>query len=117
MRLAVDNADVWSAYATESSQPEAFAGMIKQLDEICDANDRDPDSLGRSIGVVVAGPGMEPTGWIADAGAIKGSTEQIIDTFSRFEAMGCTRLEVMAAGDPDETIEGLAPVVQAFKSE
>jgi alkanesulfonate monooxygenase SsuD/methylene tetrahydromethanopterin reductase-like flavin-dependent oxidoreductase (luciferase family) len=115
MRLAVDNADIWSAYATESSQPEAFAEMVAQLDDICEDAERDPKSLGRSIGVGVAAPGREPTGWLADAGTIQGSTEQIVDIFGRFQEMGCTRLEVMTAGDPDEIIEGLAPVVAAFK--
>jgi len=42
--------------------------------------------------------------------------EQVIDTFSRFAEMGFTRVEIMAAGDQDETIEGLAPVVAAFDS-
>jgi alkanesulfonate monooxygenase SsuD/methylene tetrahydromethanopterin reductase-like flavin-dependent oxidoreductase (luciferase family) len=114
MRLAVENADIWSAYATESSQPESFVDMIDQLNRICDDLGRDPRSLGRSIGVAVAPPDIEPTGWLADAGTIKGSTDQIIDTFGRFEALGCTRLEVMAAGNADEVIEGLAPVVEAF---
>lgn len=115
MRLAVDNADIWSAYATESSQPEAFAEMISRLNDICEAAGRDPKSLGRSIGVGVAAPGTEPTGWLADAGTIQGSTEQIVDTFGRFSEMGCTRLEVMTAGNPDKVIEGLAPVVAAFR--
>lgn len=115
MTLAVENADIWSGYATESSQPEAFADMIDQLNGICEALGRDTDSIGKSIGVAVAPPDIAPTGWLADAGTIKGSTGQIIDTFTRFEAMGCTRLEVMPAGNPDETIEGLAPVVDAFR--
>jgi len=114
MRLAVDNANIWSAYATESSQPEAFVEMLSQLNDICEVAGRDPKSLGRSIGVGVAAPGTEPTGWLADAGTIQGSTEQIVDTFGRFSEMGCTRLEVMTAGNPDEVIEGLAPVVAAF---
>lgn len=115
MRLAADNADIWSAYATESSQPEAFTSMVGQLEDICEETGRDPGSIGKSIGVGVAPPGKKPSGWLADAGTIQGSIEQIIDTFGRFEEMGCTRLEVMVAGDPDEGIEGLAPVVEAFK--
>jgi alkanesulfonate monooxygenase SsuD/methylene tetrahydromethanopterin reductase-like flavin-dependent oxidoreductase (luciferase family) len=114
MRLAVENADIWSAYATDSSQPEAFAEMISQLNDICEIAGRDPKSLGRSIGIGVAAPGCEPEGWLAGAGTIQGSTEQIVDTFGRFQEMGCTRLEVMTAGDPDEIIEGLGPVVAAF---
>ncbi len=115
MKLAVDNADIWSAHATDSSQPEAFTAMLKQLDEICEEAGRDPSSIGKSIGITVAPPGREPTGWLFTAGAIEGSVEQIVDTFGRFQEMGCTRLEIAAAGGMDETIEGLAPVVEAFK--
>jgi alkanesulfonate monooxygenase SsuD/methylene tetrahydromethanopterin reductase-like flavin-dependent oxidoreductase (luciferase family) len=115
MRLAVDNADIWSAYATESSQPEAFADMVKQLNDICEVAGRDPASLGRSIGIAVAAPGKEPSGWLGGEGTVQGSAEQIIDTFGRFAEMGCSRLEVMAAGGQEETIEGLSPVVEAFK--
>ncbi len=115
MRLAVDNADIWSAYATESSQPEAFTAMIDQLNGICREAGRETNSLGKSIGIGVAAPGKEPTGWLADATTVHGTVGEIVDTFGRFADLGCTRLEMMAAGDPDETIEGLAPVVAAFK--
>lgn len=115
MKLAVDNADIWSAYATESSQPEAFAEMMDQLDAICETTGRDPSSLGRSIGIGVAAPGKEPSGWLGDATTVQGSVDQIVDTFGRFMEMGCTRLEIMSAGGQDETIEGLSPVVDAFK--
>lgn len=115
MKLAVDHADIWSAYATESSQPEAFAEMMDRLNTLCETAGRDPSSLGRSIGIGVAAPGKEPTGWLADATTVQGSVDQIVDTFGRFMEMGCTRLEIMAAGEQNETIEGLSPVVDAFK--
>jgi alkanesulfonate monooxygenase SsuD/methylene tetrahydromethanopterin reductase-like flavin-dependent oxidoreductase (luciferase family) len=83
MKLAVEKADIWSAYATKSSQPEAFAEMMIQLNDICELAGRDPASIGRSIGIAVAAPGAEPTGWLADAGTVQGSTDQIIDTFGR----------------------------------
>ena len=114
MGLAVDNADIWSAYATESSQPEAFEAMMTQLNDLCEAAGRDPASLGRSIGIGVAAPGAKPSGWLADNGTVQGSAEQIIDTFGRFVELGCTRLEIMAAGGQESTIEGLGPVVAAF---
>ncbi len=114
MKLAVENADIWSAYATKSSQPEAFEEMINRLNNICEAAGRDPASIGRSIGIGVAAPGREPSGWLAGDGPVQGSTEQIIDTFGRFVEMGCTHLEIMAAGGQDETIEGLSPVIEAF---
>lgn len=59
-------------------------------------------------------PGKEPAGVLAEYEPIQGSVEQIVDAFGRFADMGCTRLELLAAGDQDETIEGLAPVIAAL---
>lgn len=114
MRLACEHADIWSAFVTSSSQPEALGDLIEQFEKICAESARDPASIGRSIGVVVAPPGNDPEGLLADYEPIQGSVEQIVDTFGRFLEMGWTRLEVMAAGDQDETIEGLEPVVASF---
>lgn len=114
MRLACEHADIWSAFVTSSSQPEAFRDLFEQFEEVCDDVARDPASIGKSIGVVVAPPGKDPTGVLAGYEPIRGSVEQMVDTFGRFAEMGCTRLELMAAGDQDETIEGLEPVIAAF---
>lgn len=114
MRLACQHADIWSAFATTSSQPEAFREPIQQFEDVCEELGRDPSSIGKSIGVVVAPPGKDPVGILADYEPIQGSAQQIIDTFGRFAEMGCTRIELLAAGDQDETIEGLEPVVAAF---
>jgi len=114
MRLAVDHADIWSAFATTSSQPEAFSEMLASLDAVCEEAGRDPATLGRSVGVAVAAPGKEPTGLLAEDDPIRGSVDEIIATFARFAEMGVTRLEVLGAGDQVEVIEGLAPVVEAF---
>lgn len=114
MRLACEHADIWSAYATSSSQPEAFRDLVQQFEETCEELGRDPDSIGRSIGVAVATPGKEPAGIFAADEPIQGSVEQMVDAFGRFAEMGFTRLEVWPAGDQGETIEGLAPVVAAF---
>lgn len=116
MRLAAEHADIWSAFATTSSQPEAFRDLLQQFEDICEESGRDPAAIEKSIGVVVAPPGKDPAGVLADEDPIKGSVEQIIDTFGRLAGMGFTRVEIVAAGDQDETIEGLAPLITAFGS-
>lgn len=116
MRLACEHADIWSAFATSSSQPEAFGDLLRDLEDVCEKVGRDPATIGKSIGVVVAPPGQAPGGVLADYGPIEGSVDQIADTFGRFAEMGCTRLEIMAAGDQDETIERLEPAVAAFST-
>jgi alkanesulfonate monooxygenase SsuD/methylene tetrahydromethanopterin reductase-like flavin-dependent oxidoreductase (luciferase family) len=115
MRLAVENADIWSAYATTSSQPEAFSEMVDSLDSICREVGRDPGSIGRSIGVFVVAPGAEPEAWVAGDDPIQGSEDQITDTFLRFASMGCTRIELMPTGDVDAAIEAFAPVLAAVE--
>ncbi|MEX0864450.1 MAG: hypothetical protein WD269_06190 [Acidimicrobiia bacterium] len=88
--------------------------LFQQFEDICEEKGRDPASIEKSVGLIVAPPGKDPAGVLADDGPIHGSVEQIIDTFSRFAEMGFTRIEIVAAGDQDETIEGLAPVVAAL---
>ncbi|MFZ0013036.1 MAG: LLM class flavin-dependent oxidoreductase [Acidimicrobiia bacterium] len=114
MRLACEHADIWSAFVTSSSQPEAFGDLLQEFEGICEELGRDPESIGKSIGVVVAPPGKEPVGFFAEYEPIQGSVDQIVHTFGRFAEMGCTRLELVAAGDQDETIEGLAPVIASL---
>ena len=115
MRLAAEHADIWSAFATTSSQPEAFVDLLGQIDAICEDIGRDPATLGKSIGVAVAPPGAEPTGLLGDDEPIRGSIDEIADTFNRFSEMGCTRLEIMPAGDQRKTIEGLAPIIERLR--
>lgn len=114
MRLAAEHADIWSAFATTSSQPEAFVDLVGQIDSVCEDIGRDPATLGKSIGVAIAAPGAEPSGLLADEDPIRGSVDQIVDTLGRFEEMGCTRVEIMAAGKQEQTIEGLGPVIEAL---
>ena len=116
MRLAVDQADIWSGFATTSSQPEAFTDMLKAVNRVCEEVGRDPATLERSVGVLAAAPNVDPPDWAAGFDPIRGSVNEIVDALWRFESMGCTRVELMAAGDQDETIDGLAPVVEAFKA-
>lgn len=115
MGLAADHADIWSAFATTSSQPAAFVEMLQRFDAVCAESGRDPATIGRSIGVAVAAPGTDPTGMLANDDPIRGSVDQIVDTVARFADIGVTSVEIMAAGDQEQTIEGLAPVLAAIK--
>ncbi|MDH4334995.1 MAG: LLM class flavin-dependent oxidoreductase, partial [Chloroflexota bacterium] len=116
MRLAVEHADIWSAYATESSLPVAFEAMLVALDAACAAAARDPGSLGRSIGVMVE-PTDDHGAEAADLGvAITGTAEEIAGTFATFAAMGVTRLEVMLWPNTVEAVEAMRPVLAALDS-
>ena len=116
MRLAVQHADIWSAFATESSLPVAFEAMLAALNATCAVAGRDPGSLGRSIGVMV-----EPTdahgAEAADLGVpIIGTAAEIASTFTTFAAMGVTRLEVMLWPNTVAAVEAMQPVLAALDS-
>lgn len=112
--LAVRHADIWSAYATESSLPEAFTDMLVLVDHTCEEQGRDPSSLRRSIGVFV-----EPTdvrvAEASDLGTpLSGSPSEIADVIHRFAAMGVDMLELWPSPDTDETVEALASIIEAL---
>ena len=112
--MAVTHGDCWSAFATTSSQPEAFTDMMGLVERTCEEVGRDPGSIGRSIGIAVAPPGRPATGFWEDGDPVMGSFDEIVDTLGRFTDMGVTRLEIMAVGDQISAIEELAPVVAAL---
>ncbi|GMQ98474.1 MAG: LLM class flavin-dependent oxidoreductase [Acidimicrobiia bacterium] len=115
MRLAVQHADIWSGYATDSNEPEAFVPMLKQLEEICESEGRDPATIERSIGLFMQPPGTEvDTSWGMEP--VNGIADDIVRTIEQFAEIGCTRLELMVLGDPAVAIEQLAPVVERTAS-
>ena len=113
--LAVKYGDIWSGYATSSSQPEAFQDMIDLVDRTCEEQGRDPSTLGRSMGVGVAAPGREIGPMWADSSPIVGSSEEIAETLLAFHAMGFTSIELCIDDDPAEAIPALAEAVAIVK--
>jgi alkanesulfonate monooxygenase SsuD/methylene tetrahydromethanopterin reductase-like flavin-dependent oxidoreductase (luciferase family) len=103
-------ADIWSAFPTSSSYPEAFRALTAELDRICEGIGRDPASIGRSVGVMVE-PGPERTAEETGFGApITGSVEQITDAIAGFSDVGVTRVELHPWPQTIEVLEQLAPV-------
>jgi alkanesulfonate monooxygenase SsuD/methylene tetrahydromethanopterin reductase-like flavin-dependent oxidoreductase (luciferase family) len=114
MTAAARHADTWSAYATTSSLPDAFAEMTTKLDRICEGIGRDPATIGRSVGVFVE-PGQAKLAEATGLGvAITGSVEQITETIAGFSDVGVTRVEVVPWPATVDVIEQLAPVFATF---
>jgi alkanesulfonate monooxygenase SsuD/methylene tetrahydromethanopterin reductase-like flavin-dependent oxidoreductase (luciferase family) len=116
MRTAVEHADIWSGYATESSQPEAFTALLALVDRTCEEQDRDPASLERSLGLDVepGGGGLAASlGW---GDPVCGSTDRIVDTLARFGELGVTRVEVVPWPWTSATLDALAPVLESLRS-
>lgn len=110
MSAAARHADIWSAFATTSSLPDAFRGMTHSLDQICDDVGRDPASLQRSVGVFVD-VGAEPSAEQVGLGVpITGSVTEIWETVASFTDVGVTRVEIMPWPPTLESVDLLAPV-------
>ena len=116
MRLAVEHADIWSGFATEDSQPEAFTDVLALVDRTCEELGRDPDDLARSIGVLVE-PGDRGSLEALGLGVpISGSTARIADALGRFGDLGVTRVEVMPWPGEMASLEALAPAIEELRS-
>ena len=114
MRLAAQHADIWSAYATESSHPKALIPLIDEFERACEEVGRDPSSIGRSMGVFV-----EPTEVSGGAAAglgepIRGSAQKIAEEITELAALGVTQVEIWPWPFTLAAVEALAPVVAAL---
>jgi alkanesulfonate monooxygenase SsuD/methylene tetrahydromethanopterin reductase-like flavin-dependent oxidoreductase (luciferase family) len=114
LRLAVRHADVWSWYVEERSDLTEFGPRLDALLAACDAAGRDPATIGRSAGIVV-----EPTSITGAADVIgvpvRGTSEEIADTFRAFRDAGFTQLEVMLWPSTPAALEAMAPVLQLLE--
>jgi alkanesulfonate monooxygenase SsuD/methylene tetrahydromethanopterin reductase-like flavin-dependent oxidoreductase (luciferase family) len=116
MRLAARHADIWSAFATESSLPEWFEPMIGRLEEACTDVGRDPATLGRSIGVFVE-PTDDHSAEETGLGVpISGSPSEIAETIRKFEEVGATRVEIVLWPNTEESLDAVGPAIDRLKN-
>ncbi len=88
--LAAKYGDMWSAFATTSSQPEAFTEMLQTLDQACEQAGRDPKSIGRSIGISLVPGGFTAPEVLGVTDPLTGSPEQIAQAVQGFASLpGC----------------------------
>ncbi len=113
--LAAKYGDLWSAFATTSSQPEAFTEMLQTLSQACEQEGRDPKSIGRSIGVDVVPGGFTAPEALGVTDPLTGSPDQIAQALHRFAEMGVTNLEFMVWPNEPEALEAAAEVLGCFE--
>ncbi len=115
-RHAARLADVWSCYAEERSDAAELAPRVVDFEAACAEVGRDPSTIGRSAGVVVAP--LEAAGATGMFGTmIGGSTEQIADAFRSFRTAGFTQLEFMLHPQTAAALEALAPVLELLDAD
>jgi alkanesulfonate monooxygenase SsuD/methylene tetrahydromethanopterin reductase-like flavin-dependent oxidoreductase (luciferase family) len=115
-RHAARLADIWSCYATERSHVEELGPRVVAFNEACAEVGRDPASVGRSAGIVVAPlAAAEYTGMFGSA--ITGSAWEIADAFRTFRDAGFTQLEFMLEPQSLASLEAMAPVLQLLDAD
>lgn len=111
--LAVQHADIWSAFATIGSHASDFVEMGALVDRICEEQGRDPLTLGRSVGIDVQRTDFAKSVGFEMAPPLRGTTDEIVTELAVFADLGFTRIELVAAADSTKDIEMLAPIVAA----
>ena len=115
-RHAARLADIWSCYATERSDVRELGPRIAAFQAACAEIGRDPATVGRSAGVVVAPlAAAEYTGMFGSA--ITGSAGEIADAFRTFRAAGFTQLEFMLEPQTLRSLEAMAPVLELLDAD
>ncbi len=116
--LAVEHGDIWSAYATDSSLPDAFAERLSLVAESCEKAGRDPATLTKSLGVVVEHPGAGVKSEDVGLGVpIRGDAEDVASVFGELEAAGADMIEVTPFPDAQAGLEFLADVVALYRAD
>lgn len=113
IRNAALNADIWSTFAEEHSTVEELGPRVETFEAICEEIGRDPQTVGRAAGLEV-NP-LEPAG--EDGSSIRGSVEQIADSFRSFREAGFTQVDLMVHPGTVEAFDALAPVVEMLRAD
>jgi alkanesulfonate monooxygenase SsuD/methylene tetrahydromethanopterin reductase-like flavin-dependent oxidoreductase (luciferase family) len=115
-RHAARHADVWSCYATERSDVAELGPRVVAFEAACVEVGRDPSTVGRSAGVLVA-PLVGAAYDGAFGTAITGSAEEIADAFRTFHAAGFTQLEFLVEPLTMAALDAVAPVIELLDAE
>ena len=113
-RHAARLADIWSCYATERSHIDELGPRVTAFLAACAEVGRDPASVGRSAGVLVA-PLAAAEHVSLFGSAITGSAEEIAATFRTFRDAGFTQLEFMFEPQTMAALEVMGRVLEILR--
>lgn len=111
-RYAALHADVWSCYVDQRAHVDELGPRIASLEEICHEVGRDPESIGRAVGVVVRP--FDPAG--ASERSVSGTPEQIATALLSLRDIGFTQVDLSLTPDTIAAVEALAPTVELLRS-
>lgn len=114
--LAVKHADIWSGYATKSSLPDAFVDLVHLVERTCDEQARDPESLGKSIGVFLEPSDQGMAEAIGLGVPIVGPPSEAAERIHEFARMGVSMLELVPVPFNENAMEYMAELIGILDS-
>ena len=124
LRLMGRYGDMWNGFWDDvGNSPKGYAQLQPVLDEACEEVGRDPATLERTVTVLVADETAEPW-WEdmpfdndADLQALRplhGAPSEIAQTMHEFVDLGVSSIQIHLDPCTVQSIERLAPVLEAF---
>ncbi|HEV8696377.1 MAG TPA: LLM class flavin-dependent oxidoreductase [Candidatus Limnocylindrales bacterium] len=119
LAITLPHVDAWNVWFTDTgNRPERIPALRDQVDAACLAVGRDPAEVERTVAVLVRMPSGEgrPQGDYAadEAPPIEGPPEYIADALRSFAREGISHVQLVVDPITLESIEGLAPVLEAL---
>lgn len=117
--LTARYADIWNGWLTwGSSWPEAIPPLRTVVDAACVRVGRDPETLGRSVAILVKVPGVtaKQVSTAPDGGGspLEGTPEEIARALRGFANEGISHLQVICAPNSAAGIAAFKPVLDAL---
>lgn len=114
--LAVKHSDIWSGYATKSSLPDAFVDLVHLVERTCDEQARDPESLGKSIGVFLEPSDQGIAEGIGLGVPIVGPPSEAAERIHEFAGMGVSMVELVPVPFDENTMDYMAELIDTLDS-
>ncbi len=115
-RHAARLADIWSCYASGEDHVAELVARIAPFEAACAEVGRDPGTIGRSAGVMVAPLATDSYNSVFGR-TVTGPAERIADMFRSFRDAGFTQVEFMFEPQTMEALDAMAPVLNLLDAD
>lgn len=118
LRLAAQHANAWNAWFTwYGNRPDGIAVLSDKVDAACAAVGRDPASLTRTLAVLIQVEGKDVAirgGKQERVPPLRGSAQELAGHLRAIAAEGISHVQLVVDPITIDSIERLAPVIQAL---
>lgn len=114
MRLAARFADEWNGLTFGTPTIEHFAPIVEQVDAACREVGRDPATLRRSIGIIVAPTSVTDIGIPGFGTPIHGTFAEIAEQLAEFSDIGIAEVHAYLWPQSAGAVEAMGLVLEAL---